>query len=270
MWLAWGSSCHTLDALEGLKEEGKYTILQTPEEVLAFNCTPNVNPPTLLVPLPLPDGLPPSPVTGPPRRMRYGLPQLKPHLAKAVVLTQQLAELKSWATTPIKLSRKGPALKQVSWINLLSCIWLFLGFCFKWMGVQQPCLQHFLQPKLLAAFMSFHIAMKHGSLTMKHHISTYLKVLAWWSTKPGGHDKGLQVLRKEWLPNLSHQVSLDCTEMAGRHNRCKYPTSLDPPSLVTCRLACLCPSLTRQQLISLQPKISCQQFSSRSRLWLQP
>ncbi len=212
-----GAHADTLDALHSLKEEGKYTILQTPEEVLAFNCTPDVNPPSLMVPLPLPDTSPTSPVTSPARRMRYGLPQLKPHLATSVVVTQQLAELKTWATTPIMLSRKGPPLKQVSWMNVLSSIWLFLGFCYKWMGVQEPCLQHYLQPKLLAAFMSFHIAMKHGSHTMRHAISTAIKVLAWWGTKPGGHDKGLKKLREEWLPNLSHQVSLACAKLEGKY-----------------------------------------------------
>ena len=75
------------------------------------------------------------------------------------------------------------------------------------MRVQQPCLQHFLSPHLVASFISFHIAMEHCSSTIKQHVSTALKVLAWWGTKPGGHDLGLQKMSEEWLPNLSAQIS---------------------------------------------------------------
>lgn len=195
-----------LSSLESLRWPGKYTILETPEHILKLNCTPDVNPITLLVPLPLPSTLPQSPVMGPASRQRYALPVLKPHLAQAVVITQQLSELKTWVTTPIQLNRQGPPLQQVSWENLLSNIWLFLGFCWKWMSIQQPSLQHYLSPHLVASFLSFHIALQHCSSTIKHHVATSLKVLAWWSTKPGGHDKGLQLMREQWLPNLSAQV----------------------------------------------------------------
>ena len=197
----------TLSGLESLRHQGQYTILQTPEHILKLNCTPDVNPPSQLVPLPLPSSLPLSPVQGPACRQRYSLLVQNPHLARSVVLTQQITELKTWATTPIQLNRKGPPLQEVSWQNLLSNMWLFLGFCWKWMRVQQPCLQHFLSPHLVASFISFHIAMEHCSSTIKQHVSTALKVLAWWATKPGGHDLGLQKMSEEWLPNLSGQIS---------------------------------------------------------------
>lgn len=195
-----------LSSLESLRVAGKYTILETPEHILSMNCTPDVNPTTLLVPMPLPSTLPKSPVSWPMQRQRYALPILKPHLAKAVVITQQLSELETYVRTPIQLNRKGPPLQQVSWKNLLSNIWLFLGFCWKWMRVQQPCLQQYLSPHLVASFMSFHIELKHCSNTIKHHVATSLKVLEWWSTKPGGHDLGLQQMRQQWLPSLSAQV----------------------------------------------------------------
>ena len=128
-----------LSSLESLREPGKYQILETPEHILKLNCTPDVNPTTLLVPLPLPSTLPESPVSAPTPRQRYALPLLKPHLANAVVLSQQLTELKTWVTTPIQLNRKGVPLQEVSWQNLLCNIWLFLGFCWKWMRIQQRC-----------------------------------------------------------------------------------------------------------------------------------
>ena len=193
-------------SLESLRVPGSYTVLAQPEHMLKMNCTPDVNPTSLLVPLPLPSTLPPSPVPTPKPKQRYSLQIFKPHLAKGVVVCQQLTELKTWVTTPIQLDRQGPALQQRSWENLLSNVWLFLGFCWKWMGIQQPCLQHYLHPHLVASYMSFHIAMQHKSNTIKHHVTTSLKVLAWWSTKPGGHDKGLQLMREQWLPNLSAQV----------------------------------------------------------------
>ena len=76
------------------------------------------------------------------------------------------------------------------------------------MGIQEPCLQHYLSPHLVASFMSFHIALKHCSSTIKQHVATSLKVLAWWSTKQGGHDIGLKEMREQWLPTLSSQVGL--------------------------------------------------------------
>lgn len=195
-------------SLQSLGRQGQYAILQPPEHILSLNCTPTVNPSSLLVPLPLPSNLPASPVSWPAPRQRYSLTLLKPHLAKAVVVNQQLAELKTWATTPIQLNRKGPPLQQVSWQNLLGTIWLFLGFCWKWMGIQEPCLQQYLSPHLVASFISFHIALRHCSSTIKQHVATSLKVLAWWSTKPGGHDIGLKLMREQWLPTLSSQVGL--------------------------------------------------------------
>ena len=198
----------TVSNLESLARQGQYAILQPPEHILSLNCTPTVNPTNLLVPLPLPSNLPASPVSWPASRQRYSLPLLKPHLAGAVVVNQQLSELKTWATTPIQLNRKGPPLQQVSWENVLSTIWLFLGFCWRWMGIQQPSLQQYLSPHLVASFMSFHIALRHCSSTIKQHVATALKVLAWWSTKPGGHDPGLKLMREQWLPTLSAQVGL--------------------------------------------------------------
>ena len=203
-----GVHTDAIASLESLKRLGQYSILQTPEHILSLHCTPSVNPPGLLVPQPLPSNLPPSPVSWPTPRLRYSLPLLKPDLAKAVVVKQQLAELQTWATTPIQLNRKGPPLQAVSWHNLLKSIWLFLGFCFKWMGVQEPCLQQYLSPHLVGAFINFHITLQHCSSTIKAHVYTSLKVLAWWSTKPGGHDSGLQKMREEWLPNLSAQLGL--------------------------------------------------------------
>ena len=203
-----GVHSDAIASLESLRRPGQYNILQTPEHILGMHCTPTVNPPGLLVPQPLPSNLPPSPVSWPSPRLRYSLPLLKPDLAKAVVVKQQLAELQSWATTPIQLNRKGPPLQAVSWQNLLKSIWLFLGFCFKWMGVQEPCLQQYLSPHLVGAFINFHITLQHCSSTIKAHVYTSLKVLAWWSTKPGGHDSGLQKMREEWLPNLSAQLGL--------------------------------------------------------------
>ena len=54
-----------LSSLERLRVPGTYTILQTPEHILSMNCTPEVNPTTLLVPLPLPSTLPKSPILWP-------------------------------------------------------------------------------------------------------------------------------------------------------------------------------------------------------------
>ena len=207
-----GAHLATLESLEQMKDPTKVIIQQLPKELLELNCTPSVNPNSLKVPLPLPNTLPPSPIKAKVGRERYGLPMLQPHLAKGVVLSLQLGEFKQWATADYQLDRPGGGLQQATWDNMLGHIMLYLGFCHKYMGIQQPSLQQFLLPHPLGSFVSFHLDKKHSSATIKHHLQTAGKVLAWWSTKAGGHDLGLDKLRKEWLPTLSHQVgqSSDC------------------------------------------------------------
>ena len=39
------------------------------------------------------------------------------------------------------------------------------------------------------------------------NFQTALKDLAWWGTKPCGHDLNLQKLSEEWLPHLSANIS---------------------------------------------------------------
>ena len=198
----------TVSSLESLKEPGQYSIMQLPEEVLKLNCQPDVNPTSIKVPLPLPTSMPACnvPTTG--LHRRYGLQQLSPHLARSVVFTMQLGELKLWATSDFQLDRRGGGLQSASWQNVADHIHLFLGFCHRWMGVQQPTLQHFLFPHLILAFVSFHAAKQSSANTIKHHHQATGKELSWWRTKAGGHDPGLEKMLKEWLPNLSEQVRL--------------------------------------------------------------
>ena len=202
-----GAHPATLQGLQHLKDPSKVSIQQLPEELLTLNCTPSVNPSSLKVALPLPTTLPPCPINAMVGRERYGLAMLKPHLAKGVVLSLQLAEFKQWATADYQLDRPGGGIQQVSWENMLSHIMLYLGFCHKYMSIQEPTLQQFLLPHLLGSYVSFHLHKKHSCNTIKHHLQTACKVLDWWATKAGGHDPGLHKLRKEWLPTLSHQVN---------------------------------------------------------------
>lgn len=201
-----GASSATILGMQQLKDPGKFSTQQLPEELLSLNCTPDVNPSSVQVPLPLPSTLPPSPIKALPGRERYGLQKLKPYLAKGVVLSLQLGELKQWVTADYQLDRPGGGIQQVTWETMHSNIMLFLGFCHKYMGVQQPTLQQFLIPHLLGSFTSFHLDKKHSCHTIKHQLQTACKVLAWWATKAGGHDPGLDKLRREWLPTLSSQV----------------------------------------------------------------
>ena len=202
-----GAQPASLASLESLKTVGHYTILQLPQEVLELNCEPNLNPSTIKVPTPLPQVVLLCPVPTARLGERYGLPQIRPYLARAAVLTMQLAEFKQWVTNDFQLDRKGGALQHASWENVLNSIYLFLGYCNKWHGVQQPTLQHFLQPSLILAFVSFHKAKHSAASTIKHHLQAAGKVLNWWTTKAGGHDPGLDEMVKLWLPNLSEQVS---------------------------------------------------------------
>ncbi len=198
----------TVSSMESLKVPGQYSIMQLPEEVLKLNCEPTLNPTCIKVPLPLPTSLPACSVPASGLHRRYGLHQVSPSLAKATVLTMQLGELEHWARDDIRLDRPGGGLGHVSWENVHGHIHLFLGFCHRWMRVQQPTLQHFLFPDLIVSFVSFHMAKKSSADYIKHQLQAANKVLSWWRTKAGGLDEGLGKMVNEWLPNLSHQVKL--------------------------------------------------------------
>ena len=66
---------------------------------------------------------------------------------------------------------------------------LYLGFCRKYMSMQQPTLEHYASSQVFDRLVSFHHANKLISSTMKH-VQTTRQVFADCSTKAGGYDFG--------------------------------------------------------------------------------
>ncbi len=180
--------------------------LPLPSHVLQPSAQPSPNPAGLQVLSPLPVTLPPclsSPAVG----KRYGLAASKDDLWRCNPLKQQMTELKQHSMAPIQLDRAAPAHGSRTWENTMKNISLFLGFCFHCHQVQQPTLQLYLAPDLLAHYVSWRMAAQHSSLSIKSSLATAAVVVRWWQTKPDGHHPSLAGLL-EWLSRLGQQACL--------------------------------------------------------------
>lgn len=176
-----------------------------PDHVMAPCAQPSTNPSELQMAAPFPTTLPVIQLP-PDFHKKHGLrARHKAYLASRAPLSQQMAELKLWLTTPYMLTRKGPSINSTTWDNVEDSILLFLGHCHEYQQATQPTLQLFLFPNLLAHFVSCHAAAKHKASYVSNMLSHFAVVLKWWQTKPGGthpsFDEGLK-----WLHNLKSQV----------------------------------------------------------------
>lgn len=179
-------------------------VLPLPGHMLQPCAQPSPNPPGLQLLSELPVTLPAC-LSCPEPRERYGLAVSRHHLWQLNPLQQQLKELQQYTMSDIQLDRAGQAHCTRTWENTEAHASLFLGFCYHYHSVQQPTLQHFLSPALMAHYISFRKAAQHSSLTIKSTLSTAAVIVRWWQTKPGGHDPSL-VKFLEWLSRLSQQV----------------------------------------------------------------
>ena len=180
--------------------------LPLPAHVLQPSAQPSPNPPGLQVLAALPVTLPPC-LLRPAAGKRYGLAASKDDLWCSHPLKQQMTELKQYTMAAIQLDRPGPAHGSRTWENNQKNISLFLGFSFHCHQVQQPTLQLYLDPNLLAQYVSWRMDAQHSSLSIKSSLATAAVVVRWWQTKPGGHHPSLPGLL-EWLSRLGQQVCL--------------------------------------------------------------
>lgn len=180
--------------------------LPLPSHVLQPSAQPSPNPAGLQVLSPLPVTLPPC-LASPAAGLRYGLAASKHDLWCCNPLKQHMTELQQYSMAPIQLDRPAPAHGSRTWLNTEKNISLFLGFCYHCHQVQQPTLQLYLAPDLLAQYVSWRMAAQHSSLSIKSSLATAGVVVRWWQTKPGGHHPSLSGLL-EWLSRLGQQVCL--------------------------------------------------------------
>lgn len=68
--------------------------------------------------------------------------------------------LQPWCCTVVLLNRPRhfPYLRTASWEHLQGLLLRFLGYIFKYQGVQAPSLKHLLNPHLILEFVGFQMA----------------------------------------------------------------------------------------------------------------
>ena len=129
----------------------------------------------------------------------------KQHLLSTSPLSQQLAACHSYWTTVIRLDRPSHYLRTRTWDNIHQHCCLFLGHCHTHHHKAQPSLELFLQPHLIAHYVSFHLAAGHSSDTIRNFLYSANKVILWWRSMPGvpqdSFNEGLT-----WLQALHIQV----------------------------------------------------------------
>ena len=155
---------------------------------------------------PFPVQLPACQVSVSRLKQRYGLMvPSKQHLLATAPLSQQLSALETYYTTVIRLDRPGQHLSAISWESLQRQCCLFLGYCHSHHHRAQPNLELFLDPHLIAHYVSFHLAAQHSSATIRGFVDAAKKVIQWWASRSGvKHDSFRQGFT--WLQALHNQV----------------------------------------------------------------
>ena len=140
-------------------------------------------------------------------KQQYGLRiPSRQHLLATAPLNHQMSALKSYYTTVVRLDRKGHYLRARTWDNIHQQCCLFLGYCHSHHNRAQPNLELFLDPNLMASYVSFHLAAEHSSKTIRSFLYGANKVIQWWASRPGvQHDSFREGFA--WLQALHTQVS---------------------------------------------------------------
>ena len=224
-----------LTAFSSLKSspEGQ-TVLPLPSHITAACSQPSTIPFDIQMTTPFPTTLPECQLPANFNRKHGLLANHKKHLTTRAILKQQVAELHSWCTNPIQLDRQTPAYKTRTWENVLKHIYLFLGHCHEYHQASLPTLQLYFATPLVASYVSSHMTAKHSANYIRNFLSSAVKVLRWWQTKPGGQhpsfDEGIK-----WLKTISMQVlrTLHCMLLCKMELVCSM-------TLHDCDLVCCC------------------------------
>lgn len=95
------------------------------------------------------------------RLCRYGL-QTQPEARQVCANVKVVIStgLQPWCCTVVLLNRPRhfPYLRTASWEHLQGLLLRFLGYIFKYQGVQAPSLKHLLNPHLILEFVGFQMA----------------------------------------------------------------------------------------------------------------
>ncbi|KAL3158568.1 hypothetical protein ABBQ38_010786 [Trebouxia sp. C0009 RCD-2024] len=145
--------------------------LPLPGHVLQPSVQPSPKRPGLQVLSALPVTLPPC-LFRPAAGKRYGLAASKDDLWCSHPLQQQMTELKQNTMAAIQLDGPGPAHGSRTWENNQKNISLFLGFSCHCHQVQQPTLQLYLDPNLIAQCVHWRVDAQHSSASIKSILAT--------------------------------------------------------------------------------------------------
>ena len=88
-------------------------------------------------------------------RTQYSIP---PQARESQPLKGEVAASQAWNREPIQLNRGGSSISKSTWENVLSSIFLYLGFLHFYLDIPKPTLASFVDPTGFAKFMAFQMA----------------------------------------------------------------------------------------------------------------
>ena len=159
----------------------------------------------------MPSTLPATVVPTAMLNMHYSLPTAQRQLQP---LRRQLSDMEAWCTATFQLDRAGGSIKSSTWENIISDIYLYLGFQHRYMQVPAPTLESFADTHMYSHFMAYQVAKGKTINSHTQTISHCKKVLIYLgrarspgtalSTSPTDPASLAQV--HEWLNRLRQQL----------------------------------------------------------------
>lgn len=135
---------------------------------------------------------------------RYSLPQKARDTAP---LIHQLAALKRWSTTPIQLDRDCGAIGSRTLKNLLTDIFLYLGYLHHFHNQSSPHLEAFLSLDQYAAYISFQVAKGNSHTSLAHQLAHAKRVTQFLARGPGSGLQQSVAAMHTWLHRLRGQLT---------------------------------------------------------------
>lgn len=122
-------------------------------------------------------------------------------------LIHQLASLKRWLTNPIQLDRDCAAIGSRTLRNLLTDVFLYLGYLHCYENQSSPNLEAFLSLESYAAFISFQVAKGNSHNSLAHQLAHAKRVTQFLARGPGSGLQDSVAAMHSWMHRLKGQLT---------------------------------------------------------------